>query len=121
MSFNVINKKNMVNALIKTNQIYENCKPADNYSPTILNYIDSIFIDYNPFGKKVIHNIIWNILKQKTLLSKEDKDILWTINDIVKERLDVNAENIIYIDTRVYLDDTVALFFQGQTIDDIIK
>ena len=101
---NLIDRKKMIKYMIETNKIYN--------SENITSYdiiIDKMFKNYNNYAKKVIHNIISNILNKKNI---DQNEIIIMENIITKifEGVKFEKLKLTYYDTLMFIIDKIFLF-----------
>ena len=100
-------KKNMVKTMIKTNDYFEQ-QPIN--IDNINKIIETSFVNYNNNNKRIIHNIISNILNKKTISDNEVTIINNIITKIFSGINDNSGESkLIYYSTLIFLIDKIHL------------
>jgi len=101
-----ITRKNMIKSLINTNKIKNSGEEYD--SRMIINLIDN----YNNYSKKVIHNIISNILNKEIIEDYEYDVIENILNNIFEniKNIDKPNKDLLYIDTILFIIDKLFLY-----------
>ena len=98
-----ISRKNMIQYLINTNKTRNLCKPYD------IDMISELINNYNNYSKKVIHNIISNILNKESF-EKEIDTIKIIIDNIIEGILINTDKELLYIDTIIFIIDKLFLY-----------
>jgi len=101
-----ITRKNMIKRLINTNKIKNSGQEYD--SRMIINLINN----YNNYSKKVIHNIISNILNKEVIEDYEYNAIEDILDTIFKniQNVDNDDKDLLYIDTILFIIDKLFLY-----------